>query len=686
MVSAAFWEGIMKLGWVRHAVILAFLLAAPSALAGDLVLKRVMLSSGGVAYVEYEAEVDGDAELSLDVPLDQVDDVLKSIVVFDSKGGVGSASLPGREPLAQSFRNLPFDQTALNSPAALLNALQGAEIKVGGNHPLEGKLLHVVPESMALGSQQQVERNRVSVLTAAGLQQFVLEEADSVSFKDPALQAQVDKALSEIAANRAKDRRRLTLSAHGTGKRALRVAYVVGAPLWKASFRLVMPDDPKAAKAHLQGWAVLENMSGQDWKGIELTLLSGNPVSFRQAIYDAYYINRPEVPVDVVGHILPKKDTSSSDLKTVAGLDRGIILNAPPPPPQAPAFAAMREMAASKPEAQQIAQAVNTAEAGESATQVAFRIPVPVSVESGHSAMIPIIDREIPIEKLSLFQQATLATHPLASLRLKNDSSNGLPPGVVTLYERSTAATSYVGDAQLASLPAGESRLISYAADEKTQISTTPGYTTAIAKAAISEGLLHLTHMGRQSVTYHIKAPANEPRHLLIEHAKPSGWRLVGPEGKPTEETPEAYRFPLDLEPGKSADLTVTFEQPNREDLRILDFDDKRIGAEAVSQELDPKIRAAFAELARLRQASGAKKAAEDHLDQQIHALDTDQARVRQNLNSADRDSDLHKRYMAKLAEQETQMETLQASRAKADTERQEAEKAVTDYLAKLDI
>jgi len=671
----------MRIGWVGIGAA-ALVLAATNAFAGELTLKRVMLSSGGVAYVEYAAEVDGNAELPLDVPLDQVDDVLKSIVVFDSKGGVGSASLPGRQPLEQSFHDLPFDQQALNSPAALLNALQGAEIKVDGNRPLAGKLLRVVPETVQAGNQQLVTRNRVSVLTPTGLQQFVLEEADNISFADPTLQAKVDKALTEIAANRAKDRRRLVLSAQGSGKREVRVAYVVGAPLWKASFRMVLPEDPTATKAHLQGWAVLENMSGQDWQNVELTLLAGNPVSFRQAIYDAYYINRPEVPVDVVGHILPQRDTAQTETIQVAGALRAtqnhaaVKLDYPPPAP----------VMAPPPPPPQIAASVNTAEASESATQVAFRIPVPVTVASGHSAMIPIIDRDIPVERLALYQQATLATHPLASLRLKNDSPNGLPPGVVTLYEQGASATSYIGDAQLASLPAGESRLISYAADEKTQISTTSAYVNTIAKASISEGLLHLTHLSRQSVTYHVKAPSNEPRHILIEHAKPSGWRLVEPAGKPAEETPQAYRFPIDVAAGKSADLTVAFEQPTEESLRILDFNDQRIGAEAVSQELDPKIRAAFAELARLRQAAGTKKSAEDQLDQQIRALDTDQGRVRQNLNSADRDSDLHKRYMAKLAEQETAMEGLQASRAKADTERLAAEKAVTDYLAKLDI
>jgi hypothetical protein len=249
--------------------------AAPA--ASDLALKRVMLSTGGVAYLEHAAEVTGDAEVGLDVPLDQVDDVLKSIVVYDSKGGVGSASLPGRTPLKELFSDLPFGADALASPAALLNALQGVEIKVGSSHVVTGRLLKVVPETVQVGERGTTTRQRVSLLTPSGLQQFILEEANAVSFVDPELQAKVDKALAEIAAHRAKDRRRIVLSIRGSGTRELRVGYVVPAPLWKATVRLTLPRDPAAPKAHLQGWAVLENMTGQDWKGIELTLLSGNP-------------------------------------------------------------------------------------------------------------------------------------------------------------------------------------------------------------------------------------------------------------------------------------------------------------------------------------------------------------------------------------------------------------------------
>src|SRR5277367_4490387 len=110
------------------ALLIAFVASAD---ATDLGLKRVMLSSGGVGYFEYEATVDGDATLTLDVPLDQVDDVLKSLVVYDSAGRAGEITLPGREPLVQGFTDMPFDPLALASVTDLLNALQGADIRVG---------------------------------------------------------------------------------------------------------------------------------------------------------------------------------------------------------------------------------------------------------------------------------------------------------------------------------------------------------------------------------------------------------------------------------------------------------------------------------------------------------------------------------------------------------------------------
>src|SRR5882757_266686 len=315
---------------MRHClmVILMSLTAFP-AFAQDLALKRVMLSSGGLGYFEYEAAVEGDATLKLTVSLAQVDDVLKSLVVYDDKGGVGGLSLPGREPLAQAFKDLPFDQDSLASPADLLATLKGAEITVGGARAITGRIVSVQEETVTLADgKATTKRTRITLLTDRGLQQFILEDAENLQFADAALRDKVAQALLAIQSNRAKDARTLELATRGQGKRTVRVAYIVEVPVWKASYRLTLPGDP-AARSALQGWATIENLSGQDWKDIELTLVSGRPVAFHQALYDAYYVKRPEVPVEVAGRLMP-------------GIDRGGVeaerqKAAAPPPPPAPA-------------------------------------------------------------------------------------------------------------------------------------------------------------------------------------------------------------------------------------------------------------------------------------------------------------------------------------------------------------
>jgi hypothetical protein len=670
-------------------LVAVFGMTSMAANAGDLVLKRVMLSTGGVGYLEYEAEVTGDAELTLDVPLNQVDDVLKSIIVYDSKGGVGSARLAGRDPLSQLFSDLPFGREALDSPAGLLNALQGAEIRVGSSRPITGKLLRVVPEQVQLGDRGNTTvRNRVSVLTSSGLQQFMLEEAENVSFVDASLQAKVDKALAEIAVHRAKDRRQIVLATKGVDTRTLRVGYVVAASLWKATFRVSLPHDSE--RAHLQGWAVLENMSGQDWKGIELTLLSGNPVSFRQAIYEAYYVTRPEVPVEVAGRVLPTPDTGVVD---AAGADRRAAMM----PAQAQtALRAAEKIAtgelfatekfagdAPSPEPQ-ISRTVNAAEAEEGISQVAFRLPVAVDIASGQSAIVPIFDRDLPIERLSLFQPGASATYPLASLQIKNDTPVGLPPGVLTLYEESAAGVTYLGDARLAQLPAGESRLVSYAVDEKSKIVREQQGTHAISKAAIAQGVLTLTRTQQQTTVYKIAAPVGEARKIIIDHPKMAGWTLVAPSG--AEETAGTHRLTVALKAGEAQTVTAVQDMPVLETLRMSDMAENQIAEVTDTRSVAAEIKGAFAELARLRRTLAQRRGDEEQIKAKIATLQTDQARIRDNLERVDRDSGLYKRYVEKLNEQETQFETLQAGAGKAAEASRAASAAVDTYIASLTI
>ncbi|HVH78339.1 MAG TPA: hypothetical protein VM782_03030, partial [Stellaceae bacterium] len=208
-------------------LIVLLALSVPAA-GADLVLRRVTLSSGGVGYFEYEASVTGEARLALDVPLNQVDDILKSLVVYDASGRAGEITLPGREPLAQGFTDMPFDQAALSSTTSLLNALQGSDVRIGGDEPITGQLIHA--EDTIERSQDGVSEAlvRVAVLTEHGLRQATLRDFDGIEFPDPALQAKLKTALSRVAAYRAQGRRQLTITTHGESARTVRVGYVVG--------------------------------------------------------------------------------------------------------------------------------------------------------------------------------------------------------------------------------------------------------------------------------------------------------------------------------------------------------------------------------------------------------------------------------------------------------------------------
>src|SRR5690606_4250304 len=167
--------------------------------AGDFELRRVMLSTGGVGYFEYETRVTGEAALSFRVRRDQVDDVLKSVVVYDDEGRVGTISLPGQEPLREVFRGLPFEPEHLASPAALFNALRGAEVRVSGAREIVGRLLSVTPETVALPDGGSTTRHRVSLVGRSGVQQVLLEEAGAFAFTDPELSAEVEAALAAVA-------------------------------------------------------------------------------------------------------------------------------------------------------------------------------------------------------------------------------------------------------------------------------------------------------------------------------------------------------------------------------------------------------------------------------------------------------------------------------------------------------
>ncbi len=320
-------------------------LCASSAYASEIPLKRVVLSAAGLAQFTYSGEAAAGTTLDLSVRLDQVDDLLKSLTIFDKEGAIGAVSLPGKTPLAELFRDLPFGADALGSPTALLNALVGTEVEIEGQMNAHGRVFRVEEERTQLPNNGgQVIHHRLTLMTDKGLVQAVLEELSALRFTDEDTRAQIDRALAGLAQNRAKDRRTLSISLLGQTTRPVGFSYVVAAPVWKTAYRLVLPKDG-SGKARLQAWGVVENLTGSDWKDVELSLISGNPVALRQPLYTAFYVDRPEIPVATASRIVPRKDDSGDSRSGLLRKPEAEMSAAPAPKQMARIAAANRGIA-----------------------------------------------------------------------------------------------------------------------------------------------------------------------------------------------------------------------------------------------------------------------------------------------------------------------------------------------------
>jgi hypothetical protein len=323
----------------------------------------------------------------------------------------------------------------------------------------------------------------------------------------------------------------------------------------------------------------------------------------------------------------------------------------------------------------------------ESPTQVVFRVPHPVSAPAGHSLMVPIVSREVPAERVSLFQPDTHPRHPLASLRLTNDGATGLPPGILTLYETTgRLGTAFIGDARLNAFPAGEERLVSFAVDQKVTVDSEVLQTERLTSARLADGVLSLTLRERARARYTVTGAAGEPRVVLVEHPVRRGWRLVGPDPDEVERTSEHYRVRTELEPGAVAVLDVVEERPVVRRHELLDMGDDQLRLLFQSRELPDDVRQAMAEIGAQRAAIGERRRTLQRLEGQIDTVLEDQARLRQNLQAVPQQSDIHRRYLGNLGELEDRLAELRQQSETARTALEEAEEAHRDYVRGLDL
>jgi hypothetical protein len=729
-------RGIAMKNFLTSVLMTSALALGTAAYAEDMPVNSVILSTSGLANFEHRAHVSGNAQLEFPVRYEQVDDILKSLIVFDKQGRIGAVTLPGKQPLAQVFKDLPFTQEQLNNPMTLLNAYQGAEVAVEGpSLKASGKLIQVLPETEEFGTDKQVTRNRISLMTDQGIKSAIMEDLASISFTDPKIKAEVARALDSIRENGTSERRLLTVNLLGEGDRDVTLSYVVDAPLWKTAYRMVVPETG-AKKGLLQGWAVVENQTASDWNNVDLTLVSGNPVTFKQELYQSYYVSRPEIPVQVFGRVMPRVDqgavASAQEVQQAGNEEQedegGAGGAAPENAPMAPrgrmgmqllkgapgmmagkkarmalaaaSAAPMAADAAAPAEAEyeqpapngmnNLAAAANAAQSSEATTQVLFRFPDRFNLKSGQSMMVPFVSREVPMERVSLYQPETHPTHPLAAVEIKNDGDSGLPPGVLTLYEESALlkGTDFVGDAQLPVVGQGEKRLVSYALDSKTTVDRADKSSSVQDKIAIDGGIMRISVKSRTETDYTIKAPEKEERTVILEHPRMGAdYQVVQPDPKDVEVTADHYRIRVELKAGEKKTVPVVLENQMWQSYALTGMGYDQLMAYATTEgKLGADDRAAFKKLADKRREI-------DQLDQRGYALDqkrqtifSDQQRVRENLRSLSAKSEVQQKYLDKLNGQEDEIEKIDKEKQDIADEKLAKQKELSDLIAGIKI
>lgn len=645
------------------------------------VLEKVTLSTAGLGYFEHTAEVEDDGTIRLSVPFEQVDDILKSLIVSDPTGQVLRVTLPGREPDLSAIADLPVPPEALGSIDSLLMALNGQEVMITGNRTARGRVVSLQErQEPQPEGKPPVSRRTLALMTADGLLEIPLNEGLSVQPADPALAARINEAMRLIALAKEKGSRELSIAVAGKGKRQVKFGYVAAAPLWKSSYRLDLAAN--GTEGRLQGWAILENKSGQDWKDVKLTLSAGNPVAFRQELYRSYLADRPVVAIDLPNRILPPVDEGAVQMEMMKMETRATM--AAPAPAMAGAISPRaggpidRSVSADMSFARQSFGEVATAAASEGETQIDLTLPTAVSVPAGQSLMVPITDRTLPAKSTLVYRPGEKSA--TAAVDVTNASDTSLPPGALTLYR----AGAYVGDGRLALLPKGDTRFIAYAQDGRLVIQSDREETVTLTNLKAAQGVLTLERRAETRLTLKVKSPAGENRPLLVELPKTSGKIDTPPQG--ATETPTAWRIPVTLKAGETVTQPLTISRVLSQRVIASDFDPTTLLASAEGGKLPEKTRTALTKLAELRRAVSSAQETINTANTQAGALSAEQKRLRDNLGAVPSNSDLAKRYLKQMGESEDQIAKETIAKENAQKAQVTAKAALDEYIAKLDL
>jgi hypothetical protein len=690
-----------------------------------LPMTRVVLFNSGVGYFSRAGEVDGDARVDLTFQETDVNDLLKSMVLEDfGNGRIAAVSYDSCEPIARTLASFAIDLNGDPTFAGILSQARGERVEVtvqptAPNQPgkLVGAIVGIEKQKAAAG-KEAIESEVLNMWCAEGLRSVKLGDVQQLRFSNPVIESEFRRALEVLALNHDSAKKAVSLHFAGDGKRKVQVGYVVEAPIWKTSYRLVLDAENKG-KPYLQGWAIVENPTDEDWSGVKMALISGRPISFKMDLYNPLFVPRPTVEPELFASLRPP--TYDGGFNKQSGVALGVAADGPGGPASGPApgfgalagsggragaagqqfgYRGLAENGKLKKDVQaqnrhyaaalgrelsdsiRVGGAASAATGGQLGDFFQYAIDHPVSLARQKSALLPIVGKEVEGKRVSIYNAAVQAKHPLLGLRFKNTSGLHLSQGPITVFEGST----YAGDTRVLDVQPNEERLVSYAIDLGTEVDPQNGPgTSRITSVKAVKGIVTTITKIRVEKKYRIANRSPQDRVLLIEHPNRTNqqFKLVDTD-KPVEDTKDVYRFQTAVKAGEERQFVVNEERDLASSISLSNSPDDQIRHFISLKEATPALKEKLTEVLKRKGLWDGSRRELAQVVADLNRLNQDQNRIRQNLANTPKEAEVYQVYLKKLSDQEKEIDGLTAKQKNLMSEEFAAKKSLDDYLANL--
>nr|MDO8081198.1 hypothetical protein [Candidatus Freyarchaeota archaeon] len=646
-------------------------------------LKRVVLFKHGLGYFERRGRVKGDDDFKLSFDEKEINDVLKSLSVIDYSGGkVSAVDYEAAQETSRLLEKVGIQIPVEDSLTRLLKQMMGVKISLkAGTEELTGRILGV---ETTKEKENNVEREKRFLVL---LQEDAIKTVNLVDIKklqtlDEDVNKDINYFIDTVYDSRRKNKKTLNLQFRGAGEREVAISYTVEVPVWKTSYRLNYSEE----NLWIQGWALVDNMSDEDWVDINLTLMAGLPISFRHNLYSARYMWRPEIKVKETAGVTPisleeeemelelEKDIDNKKQKYAAKEKARPERAARPmaaPAPMLAAETAPRAGAYDSFAAATTAAASVSTEAAKAGEFFFYSISTPVTIRRNHSALVPFIYTEIEGKKILVYNESARVGNPVSCIEVKNNSGLTLEEGPVTVYEEN----SYVGECMLPFMVDGEKRLLAYAVDQDVAVNKEIKSQYESVHEVIVRGPVIETYYYQINETkYNLKNKGDAEKEVIIEHPKEYGFEPWKTE-KFDEETPNYYRWKVALEPRKSQEFTVKLRRLLSSHLSVIGLNTAIIEDYFNRGLITDEENSFLKRIAELQSQVNEIELEMNNLQREKQGIFDYQARLRENLKvlgNSRQEAELKERYISTLSAQEDRIQEIETRLNELEKKREE--------------